>query len=72
MRVYVSLIMLSGVLGTGFLASYWTAVFGRFLQVSAVAYHWLEDFTPTPEKNDQYRANNSKCNASSKPTQFYQ
>jgi hypothetical protein len=35
---------------------------GRFLQVSALASHWLEDcanFTPTPVENDQYRANHS-------------
>ncbi len=34
-----------------FLAFYWPAGFGRFLQVSALASHWLEDcanFTPTP------------------------
>jgi hypothetical protein len=44
----------------GFLASYWSARFGRFLQVSALASHWLEDcanITPTPEENDQYSAN---------------
>jgi hypothetical protein len=43
-------------LNAGFLASYWSAGFGRFLPVSAIAYHWLEDcanlnFTPTPEEN---------------------
>jgi hypothetical protein len=40
MRVYVS---------AGFLASYWSAGFGTFLHVSALASHWLEDranFTP--------------------------
>jgi hypothetical protein len=36
--------------------------FVDFLQVSALASHWLEDcanFTPTPEENDQYSANHS-------------
>jgi hypothetical protein len=36
------------------LAFYWSAGFGTFLQVSALASHWLEDFanfTPTPEEN---------------------
>ena len=40
MRVYVGLIMLSAC--PGFLASYWSAGFGTFLQVSALASHWLE------------------------------
>jgi hypothetical protein len=43
----------------GFLASYWSTGFGRFLQVSA---HWLEDcenFIPTPEGPIQYSANHS-------------
>jgi len=44
----------SGVLlNPGFLASYWSAGFGRFLQVSALASHWQQDcanFTPTPEE----------------------
>jgi hypothetical protein len=43
-----------------FLVSYWSAGFGTFLQVSALASQWLEDcgnFTPTPEKTDQYSAN---------------
>ncbi len=43
----------SGVLlNPGFLASYWSAGFGRFLQVSALASHWHGDcanFTTTPE-----------------------
>ncbi len=46
----------------GFLASYWSAGFGRFLQVSFFASHWLEDcanFTPMPEENDHYSANHS-------------
>jgi hypothetical protein len=37
--------------------------FGAFLQVSALASHWLENFanfTPMPEENDQYSANHSK------------
>jgi hypothetical protein len=44
------------------LASYGSAGFGTFLQVSVPASHWLEDcanFTPTPEENDQYSANRS-------------
>jgi hypothetical protein len=28
----------------GFLASYWSAGFGTFLLVSALASHWLEDY----------------------------
>ncbi len=39
------------VLSPGFLASYWSPGFGTFLQVSALASHWMEDcanFTPTP------------------------
>jgi hypothetical protein len=50
MRVCVG----GGVLSPGFLASYLSAGFGRFLQVLALASHWLEDcvnFTPTPEKS---------------------
>jgi hypothetical protein len=50
----------SGVHSPGFLASYWSAEFVRFLQVSALSSHWLEDcvnFMPTPEENDQYSAN---------------
>jgi hypothetical protein len=64
--------MLLRVLSPSFLASYWSAGFGRFLQVSTLASHWLEDFanfTPTPEENS---ANYSKCNTSSKPVHFYQ
>jgi hypothetical protein len=40
------------VLSPGFLTSYWSAGFGTFPQVSALASHWLEDcenFMPTPE-----------------------
>jgi hypothetical protein len=64
MRVYDGLIMFSActVLSPDFLASYWSAGFGTFLQVSALAYHWLDDcanFTPTPEENNQYSANYS-------------
>jgi hypothetical protein len=50
------------VLSPGFLAFNWSAGFGPFLQVSALASHWLEDcanFTPTQEENDQYSANHS-------------
>jgi hypothetical protein len=64
MGVYVGLIMLTGVLSPGFLAFYWSAGFGTFLQVSALASHWLEDctnFTPTPGENDQYSANYSSA-----------
>jgi hypothetical protein len=52
--------MLVACISPGFLASYLSAGFGAYLQVSALASHWLEDcanFTPTPEKNDQYSAN---------------
>jgi hypothetical protein len=38
---------------TGVTAFKWSAGFGRFLQVSALASHWLEDcanFTPTQEE----------------------
>jgi hypothetical protein len=51
------------VLSPGFFASYWSAGFGIFLQVSALASHWLEyceNFTPTPEKNEQYCVNHSE------------
>jgi hypothetical protein len=44
----------------------WSAGFVRFLQVSALASHWLEDcanFTQTPEENDQYSANQYKHHA---------
>jgi hypothetical protein len=50
------------VLNQGFLASYWSAGFGRFLQVSALAFHGLadwENFTPKPEENNKYSANYS-------------
>jgi hypothetical protein len=46
----------------GFLALNWSVGFGTFLQVSALASHWLEDcgnFTQTTEENDQYSANHS-------------
>ncbi len=39
------------VLSPGFLVFNWSARFGTFLQVSALASHWMEDcanFTPTP------------------------
>jgi hypothetical protein len=42
------------VLNPGFLASFWSAGFGRFLQVSALSSYWLADcanFTPTPGEN---------------------
>jgi hypothetical protein len=54
MRVYAGLIM--------FLVSYWSAGYGTFLQVSALASQWLEDcanLTPTPEEENQYSANYS-------------
>jgi hypothetical protein len=41
----------------GFLASYWSAGYGRFLQVSALASHWLADcanFTPMPKEHNKY------------------
>ncbi len=58
-----------------FLASYWSTGFGTFLLVSAFASHWLEDcanFTPTPEENNQYSANHSKCNKIIKSIHCYQ
>jgi hypothetical protein len=63
-RLNVSLRWLNNfnVLSPGFLVSYWLAELGTFLQVSALASHWLEDcanFTPTPEENEQYSANHS-------------
>jgi hypothetical protein len=67
--------MLAGVLDPGFLASHWSAGFGRFLQVSVLASHYLEDgvnFTPTLEENNQYSANFFLCNTSSKPIHFDQ
>jgi hypothetical protein len=51
------------VTGPGFLASYWSAGFGTFIQISALTSHWLEDcanVTPTPEENEQYSANHSE------------
>ncbi len=71
MQNYVGLIMLA--LSPGFLASYWSAGFGTFLQVSALASNWLEDCancTPTPEKNDKYIANHSQCNTTSQCTNY--
>jgi hypothetical protein len=64
MRFYVGLLTLERgrVLSPGILASYWSAGFGTFLQVSALASRWLEDcanFTPTSEENDQYSAKHS-------------
>jgi hypothetical protein len=40
MRVYVGLVLLRRVFNPGFLASYWSPGFGRFLQLSALASHW--------------------------------
>ncbi len=60
--MYVGLIILQCVLNPGFLASYWSAGFGTFLQVSANGSLWLEDcakYAPTPEENDKYSANHS-------------
>jgi hypothetical protein len=51
------------VLRSAFLAFYWSAGIGIFLQVSALAFHWLEDcanVTPAPEENDQYNTNHFK------------
>jgi hypothetical protein len=45
-------------LSPGFLAFNWSAGFGTFLQVSALASHWLEDcanFTATPEETTHQR-----------------
>jgi hypothetical protein len=49
------------------------AGFGRFLQVSALASHWLEDcanFTPTLEENVLYSVNHSECNTSISQSSF--
>jgi hypothetical protein len=57
MRACVDLIMLPS---PGFLASYWSAGFGAFLQVSIPASSWLENCAyclPTAEENDLYSAN---------------
>ncbi len=65
----------SGVYLTRFPCFLLVTGFGRFLQVSALASHWLDDcanFTPMPEENDHYSANHSQCNTSSKPIHFYQ
>jgi len=70
MRVLVGLTMLAV-----FTCSLWSAGFETFLQVSALDSHWLEDFanfTPTPEKNDQYSANYSQWIHASSPIHFYQ
>jgi hypothetical protein len=37
--------MLGRPAGAFFLASYWSAGFGTFLQAPALAYHWLGDFS---------------------------
>jgi hypothetical protein len=64
--------MLSACTWSKFFASYWSAGFGTFFQVSTLASHWLEDyanFTPTAEENS---ANYSWCNTSNKQIRFYQ
>ncbi len=59
MRVYVGCSRRVPVLSPDFLASYWSAGFGTFLQISTLASHWLESVkivgTPTPE--NKYRDN---------------
>jgi hypothetical protein len=57
------------VFSPGFLASYWSAGFGTFLQVSALASHWLLQILRQRRRKTQYSANHSLCNASSKPIQ---
>jgi hypothetical protein len=55
--LWLNTVRLAAVLSPGFLASYWSAGFGTFLHVSALASHWLEDYAnimPTLEENDQY------------------
>jgi hypothetical protein len=45
-----------GTFSPDFHLSYWSAAFGRFLQVSALASHLLADcanFTPTPGDNNK-------------------
>jgi hypothetical protein len=47
------------VLSPRFLASFWSAGFGAFLQVLAFAFHSLKDcanFTAMPGENNQYSA----------------
>jgi hypothetical protein len=41
LAVNASLYWLNNVLNSGFLASYWSAEFGTFLQESSLASHWL-------------------------------
>ncbi len=51
MRLCVGLTMLAACTKSRLLASYWSARYGRFLQVSAISSHWLADFanfTPIP------------------------
>jgi hypothetical protein len=58
-----------------FFASFWSAGFETFFQVSTLASHWLEDcanFTPTAKENNQNSANYSWYNASNKQIRFYQ
>jgi hypothetical protein len=53
--VFIGLLSKRRVLNPGFLASYCSAGFGRFLHVSALASHWLEvcaNLMPTPGKNN--------------------
>ncbi len=57
MRVFVGLMFVAC---PGLLDFYWSAGFGTFLEVSALASHLLEDcvnFMSMPEKNDQYSGN---------------
>ncbi len=73
LAVHASLRSLDNVSGPGFLAFYWSAGFGKFLQVLTLASHWLEDcenFSPTPEENDRYSTNHYWCNTSSRSVQF--
>ncbi len=47
--------------------------FGTFLQVLALASHWLEDCancTPMAQENDQYSADRSKCNTTASQFTF--
>jgi hypothetical protein len=46
-----------------FLASYWSAKFGTFVQTPIFSSYWLEDFadgTPTTGENYQYSATHCK------------
>jgi len=71
LAVNASLCWLNNVSGVQLVHFFGSAGFGTFLQVSALASH-CANFTPKPEENDQYSANYSECNTSSKTFHYYQ